>query len=157
MPYKPTATLASNYGPSIYYESVTFHCPQRVLVARGKSVRCLVNRYLPYLHKSNRAKKKKEQFFHLPTAYRDICPDLLVTVNFTMLGISSDSMEDAPTNSVQLLVGLIHDTPTVIGRTSPTTLIPGVNLIGIVNLSVRQTMSNSKFASLGLFDVRGKN
>jgi len=80
-------------------------------------------------------------------------PDLLITVNFTALNIPSTTIVDTPTNSVQLMIGLTNDTTKVFTTTMPTTLIPGVNLFGLVRLHMRQTMSNSALAVIGLFDV----
>jgi hypothetical protein len=81
-------------------------------------------------------------------------PDLLITVNFTVLNISSTAIVDTPTNSVQLMIGLTNDTYKVFLTTMPTTLIPGVNLFGLVRLHIRQTISSSVLAVIGLFDVR---
>ena len=91
--------------------------------------------------------------FPLCVVYGLKIPDLLVTINFSKLSIPSDSVNDAPRDSVQIRVGLTNDTSKVILRTSPTTLIPGVNLVGIVNFVVRQVTTSSVLSFIG-FEVR---
>jgi len=85
--------------------------------------------------------------FPLCCVYTLRIPDLLVTINFSKLS------NDTPRNSVQIRVGLTNDTSKVILRTSPTTLIPGVNLVGIVNVVVRQVTIRSVLSFIG-FEVR---
>ncbi len=58
-------------------------------------------------------------------------------------------------NSVQVLVGLINDTEKVVKNTTPTTLLPGVNLVGIADVfRIRQTYVQPGVSAFGLFDVR---
>ncbi len=54
---------------------------------------------------------------------------------------------------MQIRVGLVNDTDKVMLRTSPTTLIPGVNLVGIVNVVIRQVITRSPLSIIG-FEVR---
>ncbi|KAF9525733.1 hypothetical protein CPB83DRAFT_517246 [Crepidotus variabilis] len=89
----------------------------------------------------------------LPLPYQYSQPDLLVSVNFTLLNISSDSLEDIPLNSVQIMLGLTANAKDIVRTTVPTTLIPGVNLIGIANLAVRQKFSTPGLSALGVLDV----
>jgi len=79
-------------------------------------------------------------------------PDLLVTINFTKLRIPSHSVDNTR-NSMQIMVGLTNDTSKVMLRTSPTTLIPGVNLVGIVNVVIGQVNPRSALTIIG-FEVR---
>jgi hypothetical protein len=75
-------------------------------------------------------------------------------VNFTKLNIAfNDSIRYVPRNSVQVLLGLTNDTNNVIVRTSPTTLVPGMNIVGMANLLIRQQFAKAMFATFGLFDV----
>jgi hypothetical protein len=90
----------------------------------------------------------------LPLEDRDARPDLLIVVNFTMLRVPPDTGINIPRNSVQVYVGLTNNTDDVIATTAPSTLPPGVNLIGIVNLMVRQRLRSPRFSTLGIFDVR---
>lgn len=110
-----------------------------------------------HLNRSLSAKSQKirvDNLFQTDSGYGTTMPDLLVTVNFTTLNISSDSVLDTPKKSVQLMVGLTNDTDVVIRATCPTILIPGVNLFGTVDFFIQQTMTNSLLAAFGLFDVR---
>ena len=75
-------------------------------------------------------------------------PDLLVTINFTKLHIPAHTRK-----SMQIMVGLTNDTSKVMLRTSPTTLIPGVNLVGIVNVVIGQVNPRSALTIIG-FEVR---
>jgi len=81
-------------------------------------------------------------------------PDILVVVDFEALGISANSMINRGVNSVQVLVGLTHDTEKVVKNTAPTTLLPGVNLVGIADVfRIRQTYVRPKVSAFGLFEV----
>jgi len=81
-------------------------------------------------------------------------PDILVAVNFTALNISADSRINRVVNSVQVLVGLINDTAKVVKNTTPTTLLPGVNLVGILDVfRIRQTYAQPGVSAFGLFEV----
>jgi len=92
--------------------------------------------------------------FPLGCVYKLAIPDLLVTIDFSKLSIPSDSVNHTPPrNSVQVRVGLTNDTSKTVLRTSPTTLIPGVNLVGIVNVVVRQVTTSSVLSFIG-FKVR---
>jgi len=97
-----------------------------------------------------------DDFSYLTLYYQAqyIVPDLLITVNFTALNISATTIVDTPKNSVQLMVGLTNDTKKVFQTTIPTSLIPGVNLFGMVTFKIRQVISSSVLAAVGLFDVR---
>jgi len=83
-------------------------------------------------------------------------PDILVVVNFTALNISADSMANRGTNSVQVMLGLTGDIDKVVRNTTPTTLIPGVNLVGIADVfRIRQTYVKPEVSAFGLFNVSG--
>ncbi len=57
-------------------------------------------------------------------------------------------------NSVQVMLGLTRDTNKVVKNTIPTTLIPGVNLVGIADVfRIRQTYVKPEVSGFGLFDV----
>ena len=51
------------------------------------------------------------------------------------------------------MLGLTNKTIDVLDRTPPTTLIPGMNVIGTAYLYVRETFIQPKFSAFGLFDV----
>jgi hypothetical protein len=76
-------------------------------------------------------------------------------VNFTQLNITvNDSTRNVPSHSVQVMLGLTNDTESVILRTLPTTLVPGMNVIGMANLLIRQQFdAKGIFATFGLCDV----
>jgi len=81
-------------------------------------------------------------------------PDILVTVNFTMLNITADLAARTRWNSVQIFLGRTRDPFEVVRRTPPTSLIPGVNLIGFGQRQYRQQFSDPTMSAFGLFDVR---
>jgi hypothetical protein len=89
----------------------------------------------------------------LPRPYEDFQPDLLITVNFTTLGLSIDSISDIPKNSVQIMVAMTNNTEDVVLMTKPTNLLPGVNLIGMTSLEIHQTFKNPALSLFGLFKV----
>jgi len=80
-----------------------------------------------------------------------ISPDLLVTVNFTMLGISDDSLVDARRRTVSILVGLTDNTADVVENTIPTPLFPGSHLCGSTSRELRQRFVKPPLASSGIF------
>ena len=65
--------------------------------------------------------------------------------------VAINATEDISLNSVGIVIGMTKDTDKVLQSTIPTTLIPGVNLVGAANLIVRQHMSSNIFG-LGLID-----
>ena len=85
--------------------------------------------------------------------YNEFQPDLLITVNFTTLGMSVDSIIDVASNSIQVMVAMTNNTADVVAMTTPTVLVPGVNLMGLVSMEVHQTFTNPGMATLGLFEV----
>ncbi len=76
-------------------------------------------------------------------------------MNFTKLNIAfNDSTRNVPSHSVQILLGLTNDTESVILRTLPTTLVPGMNIVGMANLLIRQQFdAKGRFSTFGIFDV----
>ncbi len=92
--------------------------------------------------------------FHCPDGLsEEFRPNIVVVVNFTMLNIKLNSTINRGKNSVQVMLGLTNDTIEVFDRTPPTTLIPGVNVVGIAGLLIRQTFRRPKYSAFGLFDV----
>ncbi|KAF8170380.1 hypothetical protein BJ912DRAFT_997419 [Pholiota molesta] len=87
----------------------------------------------------------------IPQPYQNFRPDLLVTVNFTTLGISADNIRDIPSNSVQFRVAMSNRTEDVALMTTSTTLIPGVNLIGRTAMEIHQTFKDPGLSFLGVF------
>ncbi|KAF9482411.1 hypothetical protein BDN70DRAFT_930098 [Pholiota conissans] len=82
----------------------------------------------------------------------DSVPDLLVTVNFSALGIPIDTITDVPKNSVQVMVANTNKTDNVVLMTIPTTLMPGVNLIGLIYSEIYQVFTDPGLSLSGLFD-----
>ena len=80
-------------------------------------------------------------------------PDILVTVNFTMLNIAADLAVETRWNSVQVFLGSTYDPYETVRRTPPTSLIPGVNLIGFGQLQLRQQFLDPRMSAFGVFDV----
>jgi len=86
------------------------------------------------------------------------CPykaNILVTVNFTRLGVTSSSVADDSRSSVQVMVDSAADDPVGgIRRTEiPIILIPGINLIGFAKLHILQKFKRQSLSTLGLFWV----
>jgi hypothetical protein len=92
--------------------------------------------------------------FQCPPSLEDrgAYPDILVTVNFTLLTIATNTTGKTRWNSVQVLLGRTDDTIDVARRTAATTLIPGMNLVGIADRQIRQVSTNPSAAALGVFD-----
>lgn len=68
-------------------------------------------------------------------------PELLITVNYTAVGLSS----------VQVFISLSNITWDVVSQTTSIELPSGVNLMGVLHLEFRQLFKSS--VSFGLFDV----
>jgi uncharacterized membrane protein len=63
-------------------------------------------------------------------------------------------MGDLSTDSVQIIIGLTDDTRTVVERTVGTTILPGVNLFGVMTWDFRQLLKRPRLSAFGsLFDV----
>jgi hypothetical protein len=118
---------------------VQFHCPSRIQIPAGD--------YFHYAHILQKYSASQTEF---SPSYEDIRPDLLVTVNFTMLNISSASILDGAINSVQIMLGLTNATVNVLQTTSPTTLLPGMNVLGMTRLTFRQKFGKATVAALGV-------
>ena len=95
----------------------------------------------------------QREFYPANALDEDIRPDLLVAVNFTMLNIPSNSILDGAINSVQIMLGLTKSTIDVLNSTSPTTLLPGMNVVGMSKLSIRQKFQRPVLAALGIAEV----
>jgi hypothetical protein len=81
----------------------------------------------------------------------DIWPDLLITVNFTTLGINATSLSNLASRSVLIVVGMHDDTADIIRNTLPITLVPDAHLLGGVLTNIRYQYESPKIASLGTF------
>jgi len=85
------------------------------------------------------------------------CPgetDILVTVNFTALGMSS-TIFNGSENSVQVMIGGDSPTPDIIRRTdSPVSLIPGWNGVGFAKPYMLHKFGNQALSTLGIFMVK---
>ncbi|TFK69637.1 hypothetical protein BDN72DRAFT_897117 [Pluteus cervinus] len=80
-------------------------------------------------------------------------PDLMVTVNFTKLGIPSNNSTYILQNSVQARLGLVNDTDLVVRSTRPIFLLPGSNLVGIAGIRAGRNFQSPALSVLGLFDT----
>ena len=83
----------------------------------------------------------------------DVSPDLLVTINFTTLGMFDDSLVDARMRTVSILVGLTNNTNDVVANTIPTPIFPGLNLAGNVSRRFKRRFVKPPLASWGIFTV----
>ncbi len=80
-------------------------------------------------------------------------PDLLITVDFKVMRISSNTTTDIALNSIQVMVKMTESPNDVLAMTRPTILIPGVNMVGMVSMEIHQTYKNPGVATLGIFEV----
>lgn len=81
----------------------------------------------------------------------DVSPDLLVTINFTTLGMFDDSLVDARMRTVSILVGLTNNTNDVVANTIPTPMFPGLNLAGNISREFKRRFVKPPLASWGIF------
>ncbi len=51
------------------------------------------------------------------------------------------------------MLGFTNNTNDVVNRTMPTTLLPGVNMVGAANLFIFQRFRSAHVSLFGLFDV----
>ncbi|KIJ93337.1 hypothetical protein K443DRAFT_646228 [Laccaria amethystina LaAM-08-1] len=92
-------------------------------------------------------------YLFMYTLKPDYKPELLITLNFTGMGLQVSTMGDLSTDSVQIIIGLTNDTRTVFERTVGTTIIPGVNLFGVMTWDFRQLLKRPHLSAFGsLFD-----
>jgi len=87
----------------------------------------------------------------LSLPYQDGQPDLLVVVNYTTLGVSPNSIIDMRRSSITVRVGLTNNTDTVIHRTVPFTILPGMNLVSTLTFELRQLYKRPVLSAFGLF------
>jgi hypothetical protein len=80
-----------------------------------------------------------------------LLPDLLVTINFTTLGINATFPSNCISRTVSIVVGLHSDALDVIHNTLPIPLVPDAHLLGGVILTIRGQFKRPGLASLGLF------
>jgi hypothetical protein len=91
-----------------------------------------------------------------PAGYVEQGPTILASVNFTKLSgfvTDKDSNPLAFPPLVQVMLGLTQKTVNVVTSTSPVPLIPGMNVVGLSNLYIRQIFYQPALSALGLFDV----
>ncbi|KAF9534056.1 hypothetical protein CPB83DRAFT_845022 [Crepidotus variabilis] len=72
-----------------------------------------------------------------------IHPDFLVAVNFSQLSIPLELGETGPENFVHVRLGMTDDTGLILQNSPPTTMIPGVNLVGMADIVVRQQLGSN--------------
>jgi hypothetical protein len=77
-----------------------------------------------------------------------IWPDLLITVNFTTLGINATSLRDYGSRTVSIVVGMHDDTADILRNTLPIPLVPDAHLLGGILTNIRYEYKNPKLASL---------
>jgi len=91
--------------------------------------------------------------FITPLPERDSRPDLLISIDYTKIGLPRDDLVSTTTNSVEVYIGLTNNSLTAVYRTLPTTIPPGVNLMGTLSLELRQLYKNVEVSALGIFSV----
>lgn len=78
-------------------------------------------------------------------------PDVLITVNFTTLGINGTFPSNSASSAVSIVVGMYNDTGGVIRNTWPIPLVPDAHLFGGVIATIREQFRRPGLASLGIF------
>ena len=86
-----------------------------------------------------------------PDVNMNIWPNLLITVNFTTLGIDATSSLDYGSKTVSIVVGMHGDTEDILRNTLPIPLVPDAHLLGGVLMNIRYQYRSPKLASLGAF------
>jgi len=89
----------------------------------------------------------------LPLFDRDARPDLIIGIDYTKIGLPRDDIISTTNNSVEVYISLTNNTNTAVYRTLPTTIPPGVNLMGTLSFELRQLYKNVGASALGLFSV----
>ena len=83
--------------------------------------------------------------------FDNVWPDLLITVNFTALGINSTFPLNAVLGTVSIVVGIHTDILDVIHNTRAIPLVPDAHLFGGAILTIQQQFKKPRLASLGVF------
>jgi hypothetical protein len=83
--------------------------------------------------------------------FDDIWPDLLITVNFTALGINATFPSNTKSGTVSIVVGMHMDILDVIHNTRAIPLVPDAHLFGGVIPTIREQFKSPRLASLGIF------
>ena len=78
-------------------------------------------------------------------------PDVLITVNFTTLGINATFPSNSTFSAVSIVVGMHRDIVGVIRDTWPIPLVPDAHLLGGVIQTIREQFRRPGLASLGIF------
>lgn len=99
----------------------------------------------------SRLDKKKNIF---PLLDRDARPDLLISIDYAQIGLPRSNIVSTTNNSVEVYIGLTNDINTTVYRTLPTTIPPGVNLMGTLSLEFRQMYKRPGASAVGIFAVR---
>ena len=81
----------------------------------------------------------------------DIWPDLLITVNFTTLGIDATSLSSYGAKTVSIVVGMHDDPVDILHNTLPIPLVPDAHLLGGVLRNIRYEFRSPDLASFGTF------
>jgi hypothetical protein len=83
--------------------------------------------------------------------FEDVWPPLLVTVNFTTLGINATFPSDPLLSAVSIVVGAHMNPLEVLRNTLPIALVPDAHQFGGVIRTIRQQFKRPGLASLGIF------
>ncbi|KAJ6550641.1 hypothetical protein DFH09DRAFT_1086588 [Mycena vulgaris] len=80
----------------------------------------------------------------------DIWPDLLITVNFTALGMDSGTLGNNCARTVYITVALTDQIDDIISDSSPIPLIPNLYLLATVTTALRERYKWTAAATLGI-------
>ena len=84
-------------------------------------------------------------------------PDVLITVNFTTLGINATFPSQSIFSAISIVVGMHNDTEGVISNTRSIPLVPDAHLFGAVIRTIREQFRRPGLASLGIFSAVGRS
>jgi hypothetical protein len=81
-------------------------------------------------------------------------PDLLITVNFTALGVDNTTLSGSSSNAVLIYAAFHNNSIQDVVRVSrPTSLLPGMHLVGRVSMKIRSLIQNQALSTIGLVQV----
>ncbi|KAF9039112.1 hypothetical protein BJ165DRAFT_1407347 [Panaeolus papilionaceus] len=79
-------------------------------------------------------------------------PDILIQVNFTMLGAVVDATANLWANAIQVMPGLTRNNFYVVRSSSPITMLPSTNNLAELEMEIRRIFKHPALSGLGMFE-----
>lgn len=139
--------------------AITFYCPPRIVYDGSLRSECQeVNSPAPIpiyriIVPGNLTTTNQESRSIYLADWPLTVPDLLITVNWTAIGMTADPLTDAAFTSVNVMVALTNQTLDAIRDTTAIPMHPGSRLLGSLTRSFRQRFGDTQRAALGIPDV----